>query len=414
MAREEYENIIVGLDIGTTKICSIIGEVDDENHVNIIGIGTSPSHGLRKGVVVNIENTVESIKKAVADASRMAGVEIGSVYAGIAGGHIKGLNSRAMIAITKGEKEITKEDVERVIDAAKAVAIPLDREVIHILPQEFIVDNQDGIKDPVGMTAVRLEAEVHIVTAAVTSAQNIVRSVEKAELFVEDIVLQPLASSEAVLSQDERDLGVVMVDIGGGTTDIAIFVDGGIWHTGVISIGGNQVTGDIAIGLRTPTTEAEELKKKYGCALASLINESEEVKVPGVGGRADRSVPRRAIAEIIQPRMEEIFELVVQEVRLNGFEDRVASGIVVTGGASLLEGIVELSEKVTGMPTRVGTPIGIGGLVDVVNNPIYATGVGLILYGVKNRTSGKGLRFTGGGPFERILGRMKQWFSEFF
>jgi len=414
MPKEGYENIIVGLDIGTTKICSVIGEVDDENHVNIIGIGISPSHGLRKGVVVNIENTVESIKKAVADASRMAGVEIGSVYAGIAGGHIKGLNSRAMIAITKSEKEITKEDVERVIENAKAVAIPLDREVIHVLPQEFIVDNQDGIKDPVGMTAVRLEAEVYIVTAAVTSAQNIVRSVEKSELFVEDIVLQPLASSEAVLSQDERDLGVVMVDIGGGTTDIAIFVDGGIWHIGVIAIGGNQVTGDIAIGLRTPTTGAEELKKKYGCALASLINESEEISVPGVGGRSDRTVPRRAIAEIIQPRMEEIFELVVQEIRANGFEDKVASGIVLTGGASLLEGIVELSEKVTGMPTRVGAPIGIGGLVDVVNNPIYATGVGLILYGVKNRSTGKGLRSIGGSPFTRILERMKQWFSEFF
>lgn len=413
MGREEMGNIIAGLDVGTTKVCCIIGEVTKDGEVQIVGVGSSPSRGLRKGVVVNIDSTVESIRHAIDDASRMAGVEIGSVFAGIAGGHVKGINSHGVIAISRADKEVTQEDVERVIDAAKAVAIPMDREVIHVIPQEFIVDNQDGIHDPVGMTGVRLEVEVHIVTAAVTSAQNIVKSVERAGFYVEDIVLQPLASSEAVLSQDERDLGVVLVDIGGGTSDIIVYSDAGVRHTAVLGIGGHLVTNDIAIGLRTPTPGAEELKVKHGCAMASLVD-SDEIRVPGVGGRAERTVPRRALAEIIQPRMEEIFELVAQELRHNGFDERLPAGVVITGGSSLLPGTAELADKVLGMPVRLGVPQGINGLVDVVHSPIYATGVGLVLYGMRQRSLGKGPRFGGENQFNKVFGRMKEWFGEFF
>ena len=412
MAKTEKENIVVGLDIGTTKICTIIGEITNDE-INIVGVGNSPSTGLSKGVVLNSENTVESIKKAVDDASRMAGVEVGTVYAGIAGGHIKGINSHGVIAVSGNNKEVTQEDVDRVIDAAKAVAIPMDREVIHVIPQEFIVDNQDGIKDPVGMSGIRLEAEVHIVTAAVTSAQNIVKSVERAGYYVEDIVLQPLASSEAVLTQDEKDLGVILVDIGGGTTDIVIYSEGGIRHTAVLAIGGNFVTNDIAIGLRTPTAEAEELKKKYGCALSSLIGH-EEIKVAGVGGRADRAIPRRALAEVIQPRMEEIFELVGQEIRNNGFENKIAGGIVVTGGTAMMSGVSELAEKILSNSVRIGVPKGISGLVDVVSSPIYATGVGLVIYGAKNNPAERERRLTGDNLFVKVFERMKEWFGEFF
>jgi cell division protein FtsA len=413
MGKEEIENIIVGLDIGTTKICAVIAEIDQEK-INIIGVGNVPSHGLKKGVVVNIESTISSIKSAIDIASRMAGIEVGSVYAGIAGGHIKGINSHGVIAVSGPNKEITKEDIERAIDAAKAVAIPLDREVIHVLTQEFIVDGQDGIKDPIGMTGVRLEAKVHIVTAAVTSAQNIIKCVEKAGLYVEDIVLQPLASSEAVLTQDEKDLGVVLVDIGGGTTDIVIHADGGIKHTAVLTIGGNLVTQDIAIGLKTPISSAEELKLKYGIALSSLVSEDEEIIVPGVGGRAEKKVSRKELASIIQPRMEEIFELVKQEIWNNGFADKVPAGIVITGGASLLEGTAQLSEKILNLPSRIGVPINIEGLVDIVQSPLYSTGVGLVIFGKKHRASGKGPRFGGENIFERVFNRMKEWFSDFF
>ncbi len=413
MGKEESGNIVAGLDVGTTKVCCIIGEVTKEGDVQIVGVGHSPSKGLRKGVVVNIDSTVESIRHAIDDASRMAGVEIGSVFAGIAGGHVKGINSHGVIAISRADKEVTQDDVDRVIDAAKAVAIPMDREVIHVIPQEFIVDNQDGIHDPIGMSGVRLEVEVHIVTAAVTSAQNIVKCVERAGYYVEDIVLQPLASSEAVLSQDERDLGVVLVDIGGGTSDIIVYTDSGVRHTAVLGIGGHLVTNDVAIGLRTPNPGAEELKVKYGCALASLVN-GEEIRVPGVGGRSERTVPRRALAEIIQPRMEEIFELVSQELRHNGFDERIPAGVVVTGGSSLLPGTAELAEKILGMPARIGVPQGINGLVDVVHSPIYATGVGLVLYGMHQRSLGRGPRFGGENQFNKVLGRMKEWFGEFF
>jgi len=412
------ENIIVGLDIGTTKICAIVGEIQGSSRsdglpgIDVIGIGTSPSRGLRKGVVVNIESTVESIKKAVEEAELMAGVQIQSVYAGIAGGHIKGFNSRGVIAVK--EREVNQADVERVIDAARAVAIPLDREVLHVLPQEFIVDDQDGIKDPLGMAGVRLEAEVHIITGAVTSAQNIIKSVNRAGLEVVDIILQPLASSEAVLTPEEKDLGVTMVDIGGGTTDIATFVDGGIWHTAVLGIGGNHLTGDVAIGLRTPAAEAEKIKIKYGCAMTSMVKEDETIEVPSVGGRPPRVLSRQILSEIIEPRAEEIFGLVGREIKRTGYEERVASGVVITGGSSTLRGMVEVAERVLDLPVRLGSPINLGGLADIVNNPMYATGVGLILYALKTQGERDVRRFRDRRLFHKVAGRMREWVQEFF
>jgi cell division protein FtsA len=406
------ENLVVGLDIGTTKICAIVGEGRDDGRVDIIGIGSHPSRGLRKGVVVDIESTVESIKKAVEEAELMAGVEIKSVYAGIAGGHIKGFNSRGVIAVK--DKEINKADIERVIDAARAVAIPLDREVLHILPQEFIIDDQDGIKEPLGMSGVRLEAEVHIVTGAVTSVQNIVKSCHRAGLEVLDIILEPLASGEAVLSADEKELGVAIADVGGGTTDIAIFLDGSIRHTVVLALGGNHFTNDIAIGLRTPSCEAEKIKKKYGCALTSLVMDDETIEVPSMGGRPPRVLSRQVLSEIIQPRAEEIFELVNREIRKTGYEDMIASGVVLTGGTAIMEGIPEAAEDILELPVRRGKPINIGGLVDIVNSPMYATGVGLVLYGAKEERSGRSRKFTDENLFGRILNRMKEWMGGLF
>lgn len=406
------ENLMVGLDIGTTKICAIVGEIKDGGRIDIIGIGSHASRGLRKGVVVNIESTVESIKKAVEEAELMAGVDIKAVYAGIAGGHIKGFNSRGVIAVK--EKEISKSDMDRVIDAARAVAIPLDREVLHILPQEFIIDNQDGIKEPLGMSGVRLEAEVHIVTGAVTSVQNIIKSCHRADLEVLDIVLEPLASGEAVLTQEEKDLGVAVVDVGGGTTDIAIFLDGSIRHTAVFAIGGNHLTNDIAVGLRTPSTEAEKIKKKYGCALTSLVMDDETIEVPSMGGRAPRVLSRQVLSEIIQPRAEEIFELVNREIRKTSYEEMIASGIVLTGGTAIMEGIPEVAEDVLDLPVRRGKPINIGGLVDIVNSPLYATGVGLVLYGAKGEGANGTIKFTDENLFGRVLGRMKEWVGELF
>ncbi|HEY7677191.1 MAG TPA: cell division protein FtsA, partial [Candidatus Methylomirabilis sp.] len=347
-------SIVVGLDIGTTKICAIIAEVNGNRAVDIIGIGTSPSKGLRKGVVVNIDVTVESIRRAIAEAELMAGVKAGAAFVGIAGGHIKGLNSRGVIAISGKDHEVTPQDVERVVDAAKAVALPVDREVIHVLPQEFLIDGQGGIKEPVGMSGVRLEAEVHIVTGAVTSAQNIIKCANRAGLEVQDIVLQQLASSEATLAQDEKDLGVVLVDIGGGTSDIAVFVEGSIYHTAVLSLGGDHVTNDIAIGLRTPAHEAEAIKKKYGCALASLVKQDETIEVPSVGGRRPRILSRQTLCEIIQPRIEEIFGLVEREVHRAGYGSQVAGGVVVTGGSSIMEGVPELAEQIFDLPVRRG------------------------------------------------------------
>ncbi len=408
MARRD--NIIVGLDVGTTKICAIVGEETNEG-IEIIGIGTHPSKGLRKGVVVNIESTVQSIIKAIEEAELMAGCDINRVYAGISGGHIRAFNSHGVIAVKDGE--ITKSDVDRVIEAAQAVAIPPDREVIHVIPQEYIIDDQEGIQEPLGMNGIRLEVKVHIVTAAVTSAQNIVKCANKAGLDVADIALQQIASSEAVLSADERELGVGMIDVGGGTTDIAIFQGGTIKYTTVISLGGNQVTGDIAVGLRTPTSEAEKIKKKYGVAMVSMVEGDELIEVPGVGGHKAKMVSKQMLAEITEPRIEEIFELAKMEIEKSGFEGITNSGIVLTGGAASMNGAVELAEQVFNLPVRKGIPTNIVGLVDVVSNPMYATGVGLVRYGAKHAVE---TQFKRGSTnvFNTLLSSMKGWIKEFF
>ena len=406
--REEF---VVGLDIGTTKICAIVGEVTNEG-IDVIGIGSHPSRGLRKGVVINIESTVTSIKKAVEEAELMAGCEITSVYAGIAGGHIKGLNSHGIVAIK--EKEVRSMDVERVIDAAQAVSIPLDREVIHVIPQQFIVDDQDGVKDPIGMSGVRLEDKVHIVTGAVTSAQNIIKCCNRAGLNVNDIALQQLASAQAVLANDERELGVVLIDIGGGTTDIAVFSGGSIVHTAVLTLGGNHLTNDIAVGLRTPAQEAEKIKQKYGCCVAGLVHKDETIEVPSVGGRNPRILSRQILAEIAEPRMEEIFTLVQQELARAGCEDMIAAGVVLTGGTSIMEGAAELAEQVFNLPVRRGLPRGIGGLVDVVRSPVYATGVGLVQIGSTAGNDSRHFRVRDRNTYSKVKDRMKEWLGEIF
>lgn len=405
------KEIIVGLDIGTTKICCVIAEASGEG-LDIIGLGSHPSLGLRKGVVVNIEATVESIKNAVEEAETMAGMEIESVYVGIAGGHIKGLNSHGIIAV-KGS-EVTQQDVDRVIDAAKAVNIPMDREVIHVLPQEFIVDEQDGILKPVGMNGVRLEAKVHIITGAVTSAQNIVRSVNRAGLEVNDIVVEQLASAEAVLDEDERELGVGLVDMGGGTCDIAIFLGGSIKDTSVVALGGNNITNDIAIGLRTPNHEAEKIKRMYGCATTAMVSDNEIIEVPGVGGREPRQLSRRVLADIVEPRVAEMFMLVKHEIELSGFLEKIASGLVITGGTSIMEGMPEMAEAIFDLPVRRGAPKKLNGLMDLVNSPQYATVVGLLHYGVKSQRGGKRKALRGRNMFDKVLNRMKEWITEFF
>jgi len=405
---QAQEDIIVGLDIGTTKICAVVGEVS-RTAINIIGIGTHPSIGLRKGVVVDIESTVESIKKAIEEAELMAGCEISSVYAGIAGGHITGLNSRGIVAI-KGQ-EITKSDVERVIDAARAVAIPMDREVIHVLPQEFIVDDQTGIQNPVGMAGVRLETKIHIVTGAVTSAHNIVKCANRSGLDVCDIVLESLASGEAVLTDEERELGVGLLDLGGGTTDLAIFSGKNIKHTFVLGLGGNNLTNDIAIGVRASLAEAEKIKIKFGTCVSRDISSEETIEVPGMGGRKTRNLPRKILGEILEPRVEEIFSLIKREIYRAGMENLIVSGMVLTGGSALLDEVTEIAESIFELPTRLGKPREISGLVDVVNNPMYATGVGLVLYGARNQTTKK-FRIRDVNIFNRIMTRMKKWFKD--
>jgi cell division protein FtsA len=401
-------NIVVGLDIGTTKICAVVGEVNG-GEINIIGIGTHPSIGLRKGVVVNIESTVDSIKKAVEEAELMAGCEISSVYAGIAGGHITGFNSRGIVAI-KGQ-EITPQDVERVIDAARAVAIPMDREVIHVLPQEYIVDDQVGIQNPVGMAGVRLEAKIHIVTGAVTSAHNIVKCANRAGLDVCDIVLESLASGEAVLTEEEKQLGTGLIDLGGGTSDLAIFSGKNIKHTFVLALGGDNLTNDIAIGVRAPMKEAERIKRKYGTCNGAAISPDDTIEVPGMGGREARKMPRQVLGEILEPRMEEIFTLLQREIYRAGMENTITSGMVLSGGTSLLEGTTEIAEAIFGVPTRLGRPQGIGGLTDVVNNPMYATGVGLVIYGAKKEPERK-FRIRDRNIFNSLIARMKKWFKD--
>jgi cell division protein FtsA len=408
MSKKTEKNLIVGLDIGTSKVVAIVGEVVPEGKVEVIGIGSHPSRGLKKGVVVNIESTVHSIQRAVEEAELMAGCQIHSVYAGIAGSHIRSLNSHGIVAIK--DKEVATGDVERVIDAARAVAIPADQKILHILPQEFLIDNQEGIKEPVGMSGVRLEAKVHMVTGAVSAAQNIIKCVRRCGLEVDDIILEQLASSYSVLTEDEKELGVCIVDIGGGTTDIAVFTEGAIRHTAVIPIAGDQVTNDIAVALRTPTQFAEEIKIKYACALTQMATADENIEVPSIGDRPPRRLARHTLAEVVEPRYEELLTLVQAELRRSGFEDLVAAGVVLTGGSSKIEGLVELAEEVFHMPVRLGVPQYVTGLVDVVRNPIYATGVGLLLFGYQNRDQrvldaglGKGLR--------GVWDRMKGWFQ---
>jgi cell division protein FtsA len=407
MTRRSEKNLIVSLDIGTSKVVAIVGEVTEEGVIEVIGIGYHPSRGLKKGVVVNIESTVQSIQRAVEEAELMAGCQIHAVYAGIAGSHIRSLNSHGIVAIR--DKEVSQGDVDRVIDAARAVAIPADQKILHIIPQEFIIDAQEGVREPVGMSGVRLEAKVHMVTGAVSAAQNIIKCVRRCGLEVDDIILEQLASSQAVLTEDEKELGVCLVDIGGGTTDIAVFTEGAIRHTAVIPIAGDQVTNDIAVALRTPTQYADEIKIKYACALTQMANPDETIEVPGVGDRPPRRMARHTLAEVVEPRYEELFMLVQDELRRSGFEDLTASGVVLSGGSAKMEGVIELAEEVFHMPVRLGLPQYVNGLVDVVRNPVYSTGVGLLLFGNKNRSQGP-QELLGRGK-TGIWNRMKRWFQ---
>ena len=406
--RPEDRNLIVGLDIGTSKVVTIVGTVSPEGAVEVIGVGSSASRGLKRGVVVDIESTVESIRRAVEEAELMAGCEINNVYAGIAGGHIRSLNSHGIVAIR--DKEVAASDVDRVIDAARAVAIPADQSVLHVLPQEFLIDSEVGIREPVGMSGVRMEAKVHLVTAAVSAAQNIVKCIQRCGLEVQDMVLEQLASSYAVLTDDEKELGICLLDIGGGTSDIAVFCGGAIQHTAVIPIAGAQATNDIAVSLRTPTQHAEEIKIRYACALSQLANPDETIEVPSVGDRPPRRLARQTLAEVVEARYEELFTLVQDELRRSGYEELIAAGIVLTGGSAKMEGAVELAEEIFHVPVRLGVPKSVEGLADVVRNPIHATGVGLLLYGkeaVQARAdkSSETVRSSG------VLGKMKNWFQ---
>ncbi len=408
MSKKPANNLIVGLDIGTSKVVAIVGEVSVEGDIDIIGIGTQASRGLKKGVVVNIESTVQSIQRAVEEAELMAGCQIRSVYAGIAGSHIRSINSHGIVAIK--DKEVTAADVARVIDAAKAVAIPADQRILHVLPQEFVIDNSEGIRDPISMSGVRLEAKVHLVTGAMSAAQNIIKCVRRCGLEVDDIILEQLASSAAVLTEDEKELGVCLVDIGGGTTDIAVFSDGAIRHTAVIPIAGDQVTNDIAVALRTPTQYADDLKIKYACALRQLAAEDETIEVPSVGDREPRRLARQTLAEVVEPRYEELLSLVQAELRRSGFEEICAAGVVLTGGSSKMEGAIDLAEEIFHMPVRLGYPQHISGLVDVVRNPIHSTGVGLLLFGNRQQSSLSSYQLDENSE-AGVLARMKSWFQ---
>ncbi|MBA1149339.1 cell division protein FtsA [Ectothiorhodospiraceae bacterium WFHF3C12] len=408
MSKKQERNLLVGLDIGTSKVVAIVGELTPQGEVDIVGIGSHPSRGLKKGVVVNIESTVQSIQRAVEEAELMAGCQIHSVYAGIAGSHVRSLNSHGIVAIR--DKEVTVGDVERVIDAARAVAIPADQRILHILPQEFIIDSQEGVREPIGMSGVRLEAKVHMVTGAVSAAQNIIKCVRRCGLEVDDVILEQLASSYAVLTEDEKELGVCLVDMGGGTTDIAVFTEGAIRHTAVIPIAGDQVTNDIAVALRTPTQHAEEIKVKYACALSQLAAAEETIEVPSVGDRPPRRLSRQTLAEVVEPRYEELLTLVQEELRRSGFEDLIAAGIVLTGGSSKMEGVIDLAEEVFHMPVRQGIPQRVTGLSDVVSNPIYSTGVGLLNFGWQNRGHDVA-DLTGEGNMSALWARMKSWFQ---
>jgi cell division protein FtsA len=406
------ENLIIGLDIGTTKICAIVGELNAQTgEVEVIGVGTYPSFGLKRGVVVNIENTIQSVKNAVEEAEHMAGCEIRTVFVGIAGGHIKGISGHGMITLR--DREVSRRDLDRVIESANAVLIPADREILHVIPQDYIIDGQGGIKDPIGIYGIKLETKVHIVTGQVTAAQNLVKCIHGAGMDVADVVLEQLASSEAVLTEDEKEIGVVLIDCGGGTTDIAIFVGGSVRYTETVTLGGDNIDRDIALGLSTPLGEARKVKEKYGTALADLVSPDEEIEVPSVGGKHFRKVSRKDLAMVIEPRMEEIFALVKREIHKSGYEELVPAGAVITGGSVIMNGTVELSERILEMPVRMGIPTEVGGLTDIIANPVYSTGVGLVLYGA-GYSGDKKLRIRDENIFKKIADSMKNWFQEFF
>ena len=408
MAKKPNKDLIVGIDIGTSKVVTLVGEIAADGNVNVIGYGSHPSQGLKRGVVVNIESTVQSIQRSVEDAELMAGCEIYSAFTGIAGSHIKSLNSHGIVAIR--DREVSQNDVERVIDAAKAIAIPADQKILHVLPQEYIIDSQDSIREPVGMSGVRLEAKVHIVTGAVSAAQNIVKCMKRCGLVTSDIVLEQFASSQSILTDDEKELGVCMIDIGGGTSDIAVFTEGSIRHTAVIPIAGDQVTNDIAIALRTPTRNAEEIKIKYGCALQDLVDSNQMIDIPAIGDRAGRRLPRRALAEVVEARYEELFTLALSELRRHGLEELLAAGIVLTGGASKIEGAQEIAERIFKMPVRIGKPKNVTGLTNIIDNPIYATGVGLLVYGQRQRLNQREVVMNQ-PSMKSLWSRMKGWFQ---
>ncbi|MDY7220245.1 cell division protein FtsA [Denitrificimonas sp. JX-1] len=409
MAHENNHNMIVGLDIGTSKVVALVAEVTPEGELNVIGIGTHPTRGLKKGVVINIESTVQSLQRALEDAQKMASCHIHSAFVGIAGSHIRSQNSDGIVAIR--DREVSRADLERVLDAAQAVAIPTDQKVLHTLAQDYVIDSQGGVREPLGMSGVRLEARVHVVTCAINASQNIEKCVQRCGLAIDDMILEQLASAHAVLTEDEKELGVCLVDIGGGTSDIAIFTEGAIRHTAVIPIAGDQVTNDIAMALRTPTQYAEEIKVRYACALAKLAGPDEMIKVPSVGDRAPRELSRQALAEVVEPRYEELFSLILAELRRSGYEDMIPAGIVLTGGSAKIEGAVELAEEIFHMPVRLGTPQGIKGVGDVADNPVYSTAVGLLAYGLRKQTEGSIV--PGSGHYqedkEPVFIRFKRW-----
>lgn len=408
MAKKPNKDLLVGIDIGTSKVVTLVGEVTNDGQLNVIGLGSHPSQGLKRGVVVNIESTVQSIQRSVEDAELMSGCEIYSAFTGIAGSHIRSINSHGIVAIR--DQEVSQNDVDRVIDAAKAIAIPADQRILHVLPQEFIIDHQDSIREPVGMSGVRLEAKVHIVTGAVSAAQNIVKCMKRCGLATSDIVLEQFASSQSILTDDEKELGVCMIDIGGGTSDIALFTDGAIRHTAVIPIAGDQVTNDIAIALRTPTKNAEEIKINYGCALQELVDPNDAIDIPTIGDRVGKRLSRKALAEVIEARYEELFTLALAELRRSGLGDFIAAGIVLTGGASKIAGAQELAERVFKIPVRIGRPTNVIGMSDIINNPVYATSVGLLMYGLRQRQSQREVVLNQ-PSIKSLWSRMKSWFQ---
>jgi cell division protein FtsA len=410
--RTKTPELIVGLDVGTTKVCAVIAAPRSGGGLDVVGLGAAPSRGLRRGVVVNIDSTVEAIRQAIGEAEKMAGAEVSAVYAGVAGGHIRSVNSRGVVAVSGKDREVSQTDIDRAVDAARAINISQDREILHVLPQAFAIDDADGVREPLGMSGVRLEVEVHVVTAAVSSVQNVIRSVNRAGLTVQDVVLEPIASAEAVLYPDEKELGVLVIDIGGGTTDLALLRDGAVWHTAILPLGGDHISNDIAVGLRTPMADAEALKKRHGCALTALVPAEETVDVPSVGGRKPRQLSRQVLSEIIQPRVEEIFTLVARELSRAGFQDAATAGVVVTGGSSIMQGVPELAESVFDQPVRRGIPGDVGGLAQVVKSPMYATAVGLAVYGARRQPPVTTWAETPGANLGRWARRLLGWLSE--